>query len=114
MTTGKTLEFLGKRRMKPWTYPDSYAIIKPASLMAEQANNRDSASWKKAEYVVIDEVQHDQGERLIPLWCDFTAADPDGAGSIQKLLVNIGGGQFAMYNHMGLDCKIGTLRELVK
>lgn len=114
MSAGRILDSLGKRRMKPWTYPNSYAIIKPASLMAEQSTNRDSASWKKAEYIVIDEVQYGQGKHLIPAWCYFTAADPDGVAGIQKLLINIGGGQYAMYDNVGSGPQIGTLRELVK
>lgn len=105
---------LGMKHVKPWTYPDTYAVIKTASLMAQQSTNRDSASWKKAEYIIVDELYSDFGEELLPAWLYFTAADPAGSASIQKLVIYIGGGQYAMYDAQGVGPRVGKIKDLVK
>ena len=48
------------------TYPGTYAIVRRDSFFAEQVANRDSATWKKAEHVVVEEIQADKGRSIIP------------------------------------------------
>ena len=94
------------------TYPGTYAIVRRDSFFAEQVANRDSATWKKAEHIVIEEVQPDEGRSIIPRWKMLTAAEPIGL-SQQKLYVAIGGNRYAKYDANGNGPIFGTMAELV-
>ena len=95
------------------TYPNTYAIASSRNFQGEQLTNRDSASWKKAEHIVIEEVLPDQGRGLLPKWRLLTAAEPIGL-SVQKLYVAVGDGRYAMYDARGVGPTIGALSELVR
>ena len=49
----RLLEKLGVRETKAETYPNTYSLVNGASFLAQQVSNRDSASWKKAEYIIL-------------------------------------------------------------
>ena len=95
------------------TYPGTYAIATIANFNGEQLTNRDSASWKKAEHIVIEDFQQDQGRGILPKWRSLTAAEPIGL-SIQKLYVCVGNGRYAMYDARGNGPVIDTLSNLVR
>lgn len=95
------------------TYPNTYAIATFRNFQGEQLTNRDSASWKKAEHIVIEEIQYDEGRSLLPRWRMLTAAEPVGL-SPQKLYVAIGGGRYAMYDASGNGPVVDVLENLVK
>lgn len=93
------------------TYPGTYSIATISNFMAEQVANRDSASWKKAEHIVIDNIQDDAGRFILSRWRMLTGAEPIGM-SPQKLYVAVGGGRYAKYDAQGNGPIIGTLEEL--
>ena len=93
------------------TYPGTYAIVRRDSFFAEQVANRDSATWKKAEHIVIDEVQSDGGRSILPRWKMLTAAEPIGR-SFQKLYVAVDYDRYAKYDAEGSGLAIGHLSEL--
>ena len=94
------------------TYPGTYAIVRRASFFAEQIANRDSATWKKAEHVVVEEIQADKGRSIIPRWKMLTDAEPVGV-SIQRLYVAIGYDKYAQYDSAGVLQGEGALSDLV-
>ena len=47
------------------TIPNTFAEISPASLCAEQVNNRNSAGWKKSNFVICSSVEDDEDLK----WC---------------------------------------------
>lgn len=55
------LEKLGVRETKAETYPNTYSLVNSDSFLAQQVSNRDSASWKKAEYIILTDMQVSQG-----------------------------------------------------
>lgn len=112
MSVASFLEARGLHKVKGQTYPGTYAIVGATSLFADQVHNRDSASWKKAEHIVVEEIQEDQGSSLLYGWISLTAAEPYGR-SIQKLYVAIEGGRYAMYDAEGKKLRIGALSELL-
>ena len=93
------------------TYPGTFAIVRRDSFFAEQVANRDSATWKKAEHIVIEEVQPDRGRSILPRWKMLTAAEPIGR-SIQKLYVAVDYERYAKYDAEGNVLVIGHLSEL--
>ncbi len=103
----------GLKHVRPWTYPNTFAIIGTASLMAEQATNRDSASWKKAEHIIVDEYQSDGGTWLLPFWHAFISASPGGSPVEQKLYINVGCGRYVVYNEDGRKIGEGRPSEII-
>ena len=95
------------------TYPGTYAIVRRDSFFAEQVANRDSATWKKAEHIVIEEVQSDRGRSIIPRWKMLTDAEPVGM-SIQKLYVAVDYERYVKYDAAGNVLTVGPLSELVQ
>ena len=93
------------------TYPGTFSLVRRSNFFADQVDNRDSASWKKAEHIVVEELQSDEGRSILPRWRMLTAKEPVGL-SIQKHYVAIGGGRYARYDAEGHGPKIGTLQEL--
>lgn len=95
------------------TYPNTYAVATYKNFMTEQLTNRDSASWKKAEHIIVLECQADKGKSLLPQWRSLTAAEPYGL-SPQKLYVAVGDGLYAMYDARGNGPIVDKLMNLVK
>lgn len=52
------------------TIPNTFAEITPASLCAEQVNNRNSAGWKKANFIICSAVENE--EELRYCLCGWT------------------------------------------
>lgn len=95
------------------TYPGTFAIVRRESFLADQVSNRDSASWKKAEHIVVEEVQSDEGRSILSGWRALTAAEPVGR-SVQKLYVAVSPGRYTEYDADGNALETGTLDELIK
>ena len=95
------------------TYPGTFAIVRRDSFFAEQVANRDSATWKKAEHIVIEEIQEDKGRSILPRWKMLTDAEPVGL-STQRLYVATSYGKYALYDSAGVFLGEGTLFDLVR
>lgn len=113
MTENRLFSNLGLKLVRPWTYPGTYAVIPASSLSAQQSTNRDSASWKKAEHIIVDDYRSDGGAGLLPLWKLFISAAPDDSPVDQKLYVNIGGGRYAVYDTDGRMIGEGRPSEII-
>ena len=94
------------------TYPGTFAVVHRDNFLAEQVANRDSASWKKAEHIAIEEVQPDEGCSIIPRWKMLTDAEPVGV-SIQRLYVAIGSDRYVVYDSAGMRLGTGALADIV-
>ena len=94
------------------TYPRTFAIVRRESFLAEQVANRDSATWKKAEHIVVAEIQGDEGRSILPRWKMLTAAEPVGL-SAQKLYVAVASDYFVKYDAQGNFEGRGALPQLV-
>ena len=105
------LESLNLKPVRPTVYPGTYAIIKAASMMAEDVTNRSSASWKKAEHIFFDSIFPDGGKSLIPYWNSFAKSNPDGVKSTQALYVPIRKGEYIKYDVQGNPVARGTLNN---
>lgn len=108
------LESLSLKRVRPLPYPNTYAVISPLSLMAEDVTNRSSASWKKAEHIIVNELQPDEGDGLLPYWREFMNSDMSTDKHIQKLYINIGNGRYKSFDSDGILINTGALQELLR
>lgn len=97
------------------TYPNTYAVAKVANFMAEQVANRDSATWKKAEHIVIEDIIYNESiiADLLKRWIMLTSAEPYGLSN-QKLYLNLGDNRYAKYNADGSGPQVGTIETLCK
>ena len=95
------------------TYPGTYSIASVNNFMAEQVANRDSASWKKAEHIVLDKLLADavDRDRILGRWRMLTSAEPYGR-SIQKLYIPIGYDRYVKYDAEGRCVAEGSMEEL--
>lgn len=105
------LEKLGVRETKAETYPNTYSLVNSDSFLAQQVSNRDSASWKKAEYIILTDMQVSQG--ILNGWKKLTERDPLPR-AIQKLCVPTSGNQFDVYNSQGNLIKSDSLEKIIK
>lgn len=95
------------------TYPETYSMAKVNNFMAEQVANRDSASWKKAEHIVLSQQLTDPADqnRLLSRWRMLTDAEPVGR-SVQRLYIPIAYERYAMYDAGGRLIAEGSMEEL--
>ncbi|WP_300189522.1 AAA family ATPase [Fibrobacter sp.] len=105
------LEKLGVRETKAETYPNTYSLVNGASFLAQQVSNRDSASWKKAEYIILTDSQVSQG--ILNGWKKLTERDPLPS-AIQKLCIPNSGGQFDVYDSQGKLIESNSLDRIIK
>ena len=105
------LEKLGVRETKAETYPNTYSLVNSDSFLAQQVSNRDSASWKKAEYIILTDMQVSQG--ILNGWKKLTERDPLPR-AIQKLCVPTSGNQFDVYDSQGNLIKSDSLEKIIK
>ena len=107
----RLLEKLGVRETKAETYPNTYSLVNGASFLAQQVSNRDSASWKKAEYIILTDSQVSQG--ILNGWKKLTERDPLPS-AIQKLCIPNSGGQFDVYDSQGKLIESNSLDRIIK
>lgn len=88
----------GVREAKAETYPGTYSIVDSSSFLASQVSNRDSASWKKAEFIILKDANLTQ--EVLEGWRALTLRDPQRT-SIQKLCVPSHGNFYDIYNARG-------------
>lgn len=95
------------------TYPGTYSIASVNNFMAEQVANRDSASWKKAEHIVLSQQLKELVDRnkLLSRWRMLTDAEPVGR-SIQKLYIPIGYDLYVKYDSEGRCVAQGSMEEI--
>ncbi|WP_109736245.1 MULTISPECIES: hypothetical protein [unclassified Fibrobacter] len=82
------LKKLGVRETKAETYPNTYSIVNGSSFLAQQVNNRDSASWKKAEYIILTESH--VSKEIIDGWKKLTEREPLPSAIQKAMRSNIG------------------------
>ena len=80
-------------------------------MLAQQVNNRDSASWKKAEYIILSEAKI--SENILNGWKKLTERDPLPIG-IQKLCVPSNNDMFDVYDSQGKLVESNSLDKIVK
>lgn len=107
----RILEKLGVRETKAETYPNTYSLVNGASFLAQQVSNRDSASWKKAEYIILTDTQVSQG--ILEGWKKLTERDPLPS-AIQKLCVPASQNQFDVYDSQGKLIESNSLDRIIK
>lgn len=105
------LNKLGVRETKAETYPNTYSLVNGASFLAQQVNNRDSASWKKAEYIILTDASVSQG--ILEGWKKLTERDPLPS-AIQKLCVPTSHDEFDVYDSQGKLIESNSLDKIVK
>ena len=105
---------MGFRTVAGRTYPGTYAVVPAASFKAEQVHNRDSATWKKAEHIVVREIQADRGSSLLYGWHALTNADPDYSHRIQKLYIPVSTDTYLLYDARGNLKGTGTLESVFR
>lgn len=95
------------------TYSRKYSIASVSNFMAEQIANRDFASWKKAEHIVLSQLITDpiDQNRILSRWRMLTSAEPVGR-SIQKLYIPIGYEHYVKYDAEGRRVADGSLEKL--
>jgi len=101
MTIGNLENFFrerGIRKANAETYLNTYSYAPEGGFLAQQVNNRDSASWKKAEYIILKDsvISHE----ILSGWRKLTERDPLQK-SIQKLCVLNQDGSWSMYDADG-------------
>ena len=96
------------------TYPGTYSVASVSNFMAEQVANRDSASWKKAEHIVLSQYLPDpvDRDRVLARWRMLTDAEPVGR-SIQKLYIPIEYERYAKYDADGKCVAEGRMEEIL-
>lgn len=104
------LRRLGVREAKSETYPNTYSLVSGSSFLAQQVSNRDSASWKKAEYIVLTDSGISQG--ILNGWKHLTERDPLPS-AIQKLCVPSADGDFDVYDARGTLIKHDALDKII-
>lgn len=111
MPTKEVLEGLGLKPIRPLVYPGTYAIVKAASLMAEDVTNRSSASWKKAQHIFLDSAIPNKGRPMLAYWNRFCGSRFDGETRVQFLYIPVGGSQYVKYDIDGNLIAEGTLAD---
>lgn len=111
MNIEQSLEQLGVREAKAETYPNTYSIVGENSFFAQQVNNRDSASWKKAEYIILKETK--DLNKILDGWKKLTKGDPLPK-AIQKLCILKDNGFFDVYDSQGKLIESNLLDKIVK
>ncbi len=124
----KQLETLGLRAANSSTLPGTFSwntknqshLISLASLTADQTDNRDSASWKKAEWVILEApFSADNKEAILNGWRSMTGRDAADntprKTKIQKLCVPTDTTltRFDVYDASSTLIKSGELNEII-
>lgn len=105
------LQRLGVRETKAETYPNTYSLVSGTSFLAQQVNNRDSASWKKAEYIILTDSP--ASNSILNGWKRLTERDPLPS-AIQKLCVPTDDDLFDVYDAQGQFVKTSSLSNIVR
>ena len=105
------LKKLGIRETKAETYPNTYSLVNSDSFLAQQVSNRDSASWKKAEYIILTDSPVTQN--VLNGWRKLTERDPL-PNAIQKLCVPTANNQFDVYNSHGILIESNSLDKIIR
>lgn len=77
MDKTKLMEFLKNNNIhtvKPWTQLGSYTSATYANMTAAQVNNRSSATWKTAQYVIVNDCMAENIDVLLKRWRELTSS----------------------------------------
>lgn len=97
------------REAKAETYLDTYSVVDSSSFLAQQVANRDSASWKKAQYIVLKDSEN--LNEVLNGWKQLTNRDPQFPSS-QKLCVPVNDGFYDVYDASGEKKENTTLEAI--
>ncbi len=98
---------IGYKRVSSFTYPKTYSPVNISSLKAEQVSNRDSASWKKAAVIFIQEAVTEYD--FIPVikgWRSLASND--------QLLIMNRGAEYQCYDNFGNMISHGSTDQVLK
>lgn len=90
------------------TVPNTYSFITYSSLCAEQVNNRSSAQWKKANFIVCSKEGRYSLRTCIEGWKLLAASTQD-----QVLFLQEENGLYKAYNWAGRELN-GSIEDIVK
>lgn len=90
------------------TVPNTYAFITYSSLCAEQVNNRSSAQWKKANFIVCAKEARYSLNTCIEGWKLLAAPTQD-----QVLFIQEDNGLYKAFNWAGRELN-GSIEDIVK
>lgn len=90
------------------TVPNTYSFIRYSSLCAEQVNNRSSAQWKKANFIVCSKEQPYSLRECIEGWRLLAAPTQD-----QVLFLQEDNGLYKAYDWAGRELT-GNVEDIVK
>ena len=109
------LESYGICEIQPWTCAGTYASPekKAAAFFADQADNRSSASWKKAEFIVLTDLSNHSLEEILSKWVYILRKDPDAPHNIQKLLIKSDDAIWSLYDHNANLLGKGELQNIM-
>ena len=103
----RTMNKYGFERIGAQTVPGTYSEITHSSLLAEQVNNRSSAQWKKAEFVLCSGKWKGSLSRCLDGWKALAEASED-----QFLIIQDETGYFKLYDSKGRELN-QSLSEII-
>lgn len=90
------------------TVPNTFSSIKASSLLAEQVNNRSSAQWKKANFIICSKSRDRSLSACLEGWGSLAEKDRN-----QVLFLQGDDGIYRAYNWRGEEIP-GKVEEIVK
>ena len=103
------LESKGLTSVSGKTYPGTFSFADSGNFTADQLANRDSASWKKAEHIILKECSKIIPATLLMQWRKLTA---DGKHT-QFLYRPVGDEKYEKYDSKGVLVSVGELKDLI-
>ena len=110
MSLKSLLESKGLTSVSGKTYPGTYALADSGSFNTDQLVNRDSATWKKAEHIILKECDSILPSTLLSQWRRLTF---DGKHP-QFLYRPLGDGTYEKYDAKGVKLAVGKLDDLIE
>ena len=102
------LEKNGCSQIGAQTVPNTYTSINANSLLAEQVNNRSSAQWKKANFIICSKPRAVSLKSCLDGWIMLAEKEQD-----QVLFLQGDDGVHKAYNWKGSEIQ-GRVDEIVK
>lgn len=108
MSITKALIKQGCEPISAQTVPNTFSCINASSLLAEQVNNRSSAQWKKANFVICSKVKTISLNACIEGWKLLASSEGN-----QVLFLQGNDGVYKAYNWNGREIP-GDLLDIIR
>lgn len=90
------------------TVPNTFSFINASSLLAEQVNNRSSAQWRKANFIICSKSRHCSKNRCLDGWIMLAEKEHN-----QILFLQDDDGIYRAYNWNGNEIH-GSIEDIIK